>query len=77
MNDHLVETEAVEHLAKRAEAYLHLARRIVVNVFGPEAGHDQVQVTATVASMMANLENAEIVSRSQDKLTNALMESGA
>ncbi len=72
MSDHLAGTEAVEHIAKRAEQYLHLSRRLVVDIFGPEAGHDQVQTIALVASMMATLENAEITASAQDKLTQLL-----
>ena len=72
MNDHLVDTSAVEHIARRAEVYLHLARRVCVDLFGPEAGHDQVQTIAIVANMMATLENAEITAASQDKLTELL-----
>jgi len=72
MNDHLVDTSSVEHIAQRAEVYLHLARRVVVDLFGPEAGHDHVQTVATVASMMATLENAEITASAQDKLTQLL-----
>lgn len=72
MSDHLIETEAVEHIAKRADTYLHLARRVVVENFGPEAAHDHVLTIATVASMMATLENAEITAAAQDKLTKIL-----
>lgn len=72
MTDHLVDTAAVEHIARRAEAYLHLARRLVVDIFGPEAGHDHVQTIAMVASMMATLENAEITAAAQDKMTRLL-----
>ena len=68
MNDHLVESEKVDRIAKRAESYLHLARRLVVDIFGPEAGHDQTLVIAQVAAMMATLENAEMISASNDKL---------
>ena len=72
MSDHLVDAETAEHIAKRAESYLHLSRRVVVDMFGPEAGHDQVQVIAMVAAMMATLENAEITAKAQDKLTQLL-----
>jgi len=72
MNDHLVDTQAVEHIARRAEAYLHLARRVVVDLFGPEASRDHVQTIALVANMMATLENAEITASAQDKLTEIL-----
>jgi hypothetical protein len=74
MTDQLIEAEAIEDIARRTEAYLHLARQQVVNVFGPEASHDHVQVIATVAAMMANLEGAEMICRSQDRLVNALSE---
>ena len=72
MNDHLADAEAVEHIVKRAETYLTLARRVVVDHFGPEAAHDHVLTIATVASMMATLENAEITAAAQDKLTRIL-----
>ena len=72
MTDHLVDTQTVEHIAQRAESYLHLARRLVVDTFGPEASHDQVQVISNVALMMATLENAEITAKAQDKLTQIL-----
>lgn len=72
MTDHLTDSATVEHIVKRSETYLHLARRVVVDIFGPEAGHDQVQVVAMVAAMMANLEHAEILASSQDKLTELL-----
>jgi hypothetical protein len=72
MNDHLADPDAVEHIAKRAETYLNLARRVVVDHFGPEAAHDHVLTIATVASMMATLENAEIAASAQDKLTKIL-----
>ncbi|MDJ0637529.1 MAG: hypothetical protein QNJ20_01745 [Paracoccaceae bacterium] len=72
MTDHLVDADAVEHIAKRAETYLHLSRRVCVDFFGPEAAHDHVMTIATVASMMATLENAEIAASAQDKLTELL-----
>jgi hypothetical protein len=72
LKDHLVDAETVERIARRTEAYLHLSRRIVVDVFGPEASQDQVQVIALVASTMATLENAEITAQAQDKLTELL-----
>lgn len=72
MNDHLIDTAAVEHIARRTETYLDLARRVVVDTFGSEAGHEQVQVIAAVAGIMANLETAEILARSHDSLTQLL-----
>ena len=75
MNDHLIDAEAVNHIARRAESYLDLARRVVVDTFGSESGKDQVHVITAVAGIMANLEHAEILARSQDKLT-AILERG-
>jgi len=72
MTDHLVDTAAVDRIARRAEAYLHLARRVVVEIFGPEAGHDHIQTVAIVASVMATLENAEITAAAHDRLVELL-----
>ncbi|MGP6086447.1 hypothetical protein [Antarctobacter jejuensis] len=72
MDDHLVEDEQVQRIAARAELYLHIARRLVVDAFGPEASQDHVLTIAQVASMMATLETAEIAAASQDKLTELL-----
>ena len=72
MAAHLVDTATVDQIARRAESYLHIARRLVVDQFGPEAGHEQTQVIATVASMMATLESAEISAQAQNKLTELL-----
>jgi hypothetical protein len=72
MTDHLADGEAVAHIAKRAETYLHLARRVVRGQFCPEAAHDHVLTIATVASMMATLEHAEITASAQDRLARIL-----
>jgi len=71
--NHLVDNASVNRIVRRADAYLHHARRLVLDQFGRESGHDQVQVIATVAAMMATLENAEIMAEAQDKL-RALLE---
>ena len=72
MTDHLVDSETVERIAGRAEAYMHLARQMVVENFGNEAGRDQLHVIAIVASTMATLENAEITAKAHDKLMQLL-----
>lgn len=72
MNDHLIDTDAVQHIARRTESYLDLARRVVVDTFGSESGKDQVHVVTAVAAIMANLEHAEILARSQDRLIEIL-----
>ena len=72
-HDHLIdESETVQHIAKRAESYLHIARRIVIDMFGRDAGHEQVLIIAQVAAMMADLETAEILASSQDKIAALL-----
>ncbi len=72
MQDHLVDSEEVQKISARTEAYLHIARRIVVDQFGPEAGHDHILTIAQVAHTMAILENAEIMARAHDAMTRLL-----
>jgi hypothetical protein len=45
---------------------------VVVDNFGPEAAHDHVLTIATVASMMATLEHAEITASAQDDFARIL-----
>ncbi len=45
----------------RAEAYLHLAKGMVMNEFGPAAEHTHNEVTVALASAMMQHEGAQIV----------------
>ncbi len=74
--DHLVAPERVARIEKRMETYVHSARRLVVNVMGPDAGHDNVMVIATLAAAMANLETAEILASVEDRIADILDKKG-
>ena len=54
------------------ESYLHAARRVAVDVLGPETGHKNPHVVTELASAMATLEAAEIIAASQDRITAIL-----
>ncbi len=69
---HLVDRDRVAVIQDRIESYIHIARRIVAEQFGPEAAQDQIIVTVTIAAAMANLETAEIIASSQDRITEVI-----
>ena len=72
---HLVGVDRVARIEARVESYLHLARRMVVDQFGPEAGgDDHVLSTVTLAAAMANLETAEIIASSEDRIADTIEE---
>jgi hypothetical protein len=45
----------------RAEEYLHLAKIMVINEFGPAAEHAHNEVTVALASAMMQHEGAQII----------------
>lgn len=45
----------------RAETYLHLAKTLVMNEFGPAAEHTHTEVTVALATAMMEYEGAQIV----------------
>ena len=45
----------------RAEAYLHVAKTMVMNEFGPATEHTHTDVTIALASAMMQHEGAQIV----------------
>ncbi len=45
----------------RAEEYLHLAKVMVMNEFGPAAEHTHNEVTVALASAMMQHEGAQII----------------
>ncbi|MDJ0826071.1 MAG: hypothetical protein QNJ16_11270 [Rhodobacter sp.] len=69
---HLVDRDRVGVIQDRVESYIHIARRLVAEQFGPEAAQDQILVTVTLAATMANLETAEIIASSQDRITEVI-----
>ncbi|MCV2868877.1 hypothetical protein OEW28_09575 [Defluviimonas sp. WL0002] len=45
----------------RAEAYVHAAKIIVMNQFGPAAEHTHTEITVALASAMMQHEGAQII----------------
>ena len=45
----------------RAEAYLHAAKSMVMNQFGPASEHTHTEVTVALAAAMMQHEGAQIV----------------
>ncbi len=45
----------------RAETYLHIAKTLVMNEFGPAAEHTHTEVTVALATAMMEYEGAQIV----------------
>ncbi|MGA9251129.1 MAG: hypothetical protein WBV78_14610 [Roseobacter sp.] len=45
----------------RAEAYLHIARSMVMNEFGPATEHTHTEVTVALATAMMQHEGAQII----------------
>jgi len=72
MPDHLVGEKRVARIEGRMDSYLHSARRMVVDQFGPEASHDNVLVIVTLAAAMANLETAEIIASAEDRIADII-----
>ena len=54
--------EAMSKLAEhRAEVYLHIAKRMVLDQFGPASEHTHTEVTVALAAAMMQHEGAQIV----------------
>ncbi len=45
----------------RAEAYLHIAKSMVMNEFGPATEHTHTEVTVALATAMMQHEGAQII----------------
>lgn len=56
----------------RVEVYVHAAKRMILDLFGPEAAHDHNTAVITLAAAMANLEAGHIMADAQDRMTQAL-----
>ncbi len=57
---------------ERTVAYVHHAKRLMLELFGQEAAHDQPIVTMQLVSAMVQLEAAEIMAEAQQRLAEAL-----
>lgn len=58
-NEKLAEMMKVSH--SRAEAYLHVAKSMVMNDFGPATEHTHSEITVALATAMMQHEGAQIV----------------
>ena len=45
----------------RAEAYIHIAKYLVLNQFGPATEHEHTDVTVALATAMMQHEGAQII----------------
>lgn len=54
-------SEMMKLSQKRAEMYLHLAKSMVVNDFGPSTENTQIGVTVALAAAMMQHEGAQII----------------
>ena len=57
---------------ERTAAYVHRAKRMMLDLFGQEAAHDQPVVTLQLVTAMIHLEAAEIMAEAQHRLADAL-----
>ena len=58
----LAHLEAMSKLAEsRAEVYLHIAKRMVLDQFGPATESTRTEVTVVLASAMIQHEGAQII----------------
>lgn len=53
--------QMLEFAHSRAEAYLHLAKTIVMNEFGPASEHAHTEATISLASAMMQHEGPQII----------------
>ncbi|MCV2863779.1 hypothetical protein [Defluviimonas sp. WL0075] len=55
--------ETMMELSKaRAEAYIHIAKGMMMNEFGPVAEHTHAEITVALAAAMLQYEGAQILS---------------
>ena len=57
--EQLAEMMKVSH--SRAEAYLHIAKSMVMNDFGPATEHTHSEITVALATAMMQHEGAQII----------------
>ena len=53
--------DIMELSKSRAETYLHIAKSMVINQFGPAAEHTHNEVTVAIAAAMMQHEGAQIM----------------
>jgi len=61
----------------RVEEYVHAAKRMVLDLFGPEAAHDHNSTVIMLAAAMTNLEAGHVMADAQNRMTEALNEGEA
>jgi hypothetical protein len=54
-------TEIMKQSQSRAEAYLHIAKSMVMNDFGPATEHTHTEVTVSLATAMMQHEGAQLI----------------
>ena len=50
-----------KHTQNRAETYLHIARGMVMNDFGPATEHTHIEATVSLAAAMLQYEGSQLV----------------
>ncbi len=57
--------ERAHAVEQRMEVYLHIAKRMVMEQFGPAAEHTHSQITVDLAAAMMQLEAAHVINGAQ------------
>ena len=57
------DTDRMKRVETRTEDYVHSARRLILDLFGPESAQDHTIVTLQLASAMMQLEAAEVMAQ--------------
>jgi hypothetical protein len=66
-----------DRVQARTEEYVHRAKRMVLDLFGIEAAHDQTQITLQLAIAMVQLEAAELIAINESKIAQTLEKKGS
>lgn len=64
--------EREARIAARTEVYVHRAKRMMLDLFGQEAAHDQPVITMQLVSAMIQLETADIIAEAGQRLRHTL-----
>jgi len=60
--------EREQRIVARTEVYVHRAKRMMLDLFGQEAAHDQPVITMQLVSAMIQLETADIIAEAGQRL---------
>ena len=66
-----------DRIQARTEEYIHRAKRMVLDLFGIEAAHDQTQITLQLAIAMIHLEAAELIAINESRIAQSIEKKGA